>query len=215
MMHGYVRVSSADQGESGLGLEAQADAIRRYCGDQPVTIHSDTCKSQVPLDERPAFLVLMGAVSQGDTVVVAKLDRIARDMHHHLFAEAMFGRMGVALVSVAGEGVGDDSPMGVLMRRMLQAFSEFERAMIRVRTKAALRVLQGEGRHLGRQPALSVITERRRGTEGAGIAVPDVEAIAALRAARAAGAGWASLAERSELLTGRRWSASTLRRVLS
>lgn len=215
MHYGYIRVSSAEQGESGLGLDAQTAAIERFCGDQPVIIHSDTCKSQVALEDRPGFVALMGVLVAGDTVVVAKLDRIARDMHHHLFAETMFERMGVTLVSVAGEGVGDDSPMGVLMRRMLQAFSEFERALIRVRTKAALGVLRAEGRHVGRPPALSLITSRRRGTDGAGIVTPDVAAIVALKQARAEGAGWATLADKSEALTGRRWSPTTLRRVLS
>lgn len=143
MDYGYVRVSTKMQEDSGLGLEAQRAAIERMFPG--AMCFEDVCSGATPMDERPGFIELVQAAKDGDRVIVTRLDRFARDMSHHLFIETLFKRTGVTLVSVAGEGVGDDSPIGTLMRQVLQAFAQFERSLVRVRTRSALQARAARG----------------------------------------------------------------------
>jgi len=83
---GYVRVSTENQnGCDSFGLETQREAITKYCtvnGLELVQIYEDPALSgSLPALERPGLRNVLEAVREGDTVIVARLDRIARDLY--------------------------------------------------------------------------------------------------------------------------------------
>ena len=147
----YLRVSTDEQN---LGPEAQLAAVRAYCdarGLVLVDVYTDKVSGAAPLDERMGLMGALAAVEQGRAAVVvaAKRDRIARDSMLAALVERECERLGGCIVTADGaaEGAG---PEAVLMRRILDAFAEYERAMIRARTKAALTALAAQGVKLGR-----------------------------------------------------------------
>jgi DNA invertase Pin-like site-specific DNA recombinase len=91
------------------------------------------------LDKRLGMLAAIAEVRKGDVVLVAKRDRLGRDPIVNAMIESAIARKGGRLVSVLGEGTEGDDPAHVLMRRMIDAFSEYERLVIKARTRAALR----------------------------------------------------------------------------
>lgn len=155
--HAYLRVSTRQQAESGLGLEAQREAIQRWCGEQSsvgtVRWHVDEGVSgTVAPHKRPGLCQLLAELQAGDVLVVAKRDRLGRESFVLASIEHYVAKQGARVASTAGEGTEDDDPTSVLMRRMLDAFAEYERLLIGARTKAALAAKAAQGYHLGKAP---------------------------------------------------------------
>ena len=128
MIYGYARVSTKGQDKYGNGLEVQEKQLREN-GAKIIFPESftGTKKSRPKLDE------LMSVLKEGDTVVVTKLDRIARSTRDGLdIIDALLGR-GVS-INILNMGKFDNSPAGKLMRTVFFAFAEFERDMIVERT---------------------------------------------------------------------------------
>jgi site-specific DNA recombinase len=151
---GYVRVSTEEQGVSGLGLEAQAKAIREAadrCKMVLGPIFRDVASGSLPPSRRPGLRQAIDAVGDGFTLLVAKRDRLARDTFYAAMIERQVEDRGGRIMSVAGEGTADDMPSSRLMRRMVDAFAEYEREMIGFRTMEAIaaKVDRGE-RQVGR-----------------------------------------------------------------
>lgn len=142
---GYVRVSTDRQD---LGPEAQRADMERWCkanGAELVAVYQDLGVSGgVELDKRPRLLAALDALTKGSVLLIAKRDRLARDPIVSAMAERLAERKGARVVSCDGTGNGDD-PAAVLMRRMVDAFAEYERRLIGARTKAALRVKRERG----------------------------------------------------------------------
>ena len=86
----------------------------------------------------------------GGVLLAAKRDRLARDTMLAAMLERQVEKLGGTILTADGAAEGN-SPEAVLMRRVLDAFSEYERAMIRARTRAAMRALQARGVKLGNQ----------------------------------------------------------------
>lgn len=150
----YLRVSTEDQH---LGPEAQRAAIDAWAQREGVVVvawHLDQGVSGgAALDRRPGLLAAvdeLGALGAG-RLVVAKRDRLARDVVLAAQIESLTHRAGARVVSAAGEGEGDD-PSAALMRRLVDAFAEYERALIKARTKAALAVKKRRGERTGTVP---------------------------------------------------------------
>ena len=81
----------------------------------------------------------IATLGKGDVLLVAKRDRIGRlDPMAMAMIEAAVRRRGARIVSAAGEGTESDDPSSILMRRMIDAFAEYERLIIGARTKAGL-----------------------------------------------------------------------------
>ena len=139
---GYIRVSTDEQA---LGPDAQRAALNAWCERHDArlgAIYEDIGVSGAsPLEKRPGLndaldaLVLEGA----GVLLVAKRDRLARDVVIAAVVERMAQRVGARLLSADGTGNGD-GPEDQLMRHLLSAFSEYERLLIGARTRAALRV---------------------------------------------------------------------------
>jgi DNA invertase Pin-like site-specific DNA recombinase len=150
---GYRRVSTADQG---LGLDAQTVAIEaaaiRLGLPLGQTFTDAGLSGGLPLDKRPALMDALGALRRGDVMIVAKRDRLGRDLLNVAMIERLVERKGGRIVSGAGEGTDDDGPSGVLMRQICDSFSQYERALIGVRTKAALKAKRAKGERAGNVP---------------------------------------------------------------
>ena len=153
---GYIRVSTNEQAASGLGLDAQRAAIANAAsrlGAEVVSVHEDAGLSgALSLEERPGLLAAVEELRRGDVLLVAKRDRLGRDPIAVAMVERLVNRKGARVTSALEEGTNGDDPTNVLMRRMLDAFSEFERLLIGARTKAALRAKRARGERAGNVP---------------------------------------------------------------
>jgi site-specific DNA recombinase len=144
---GYIRVSSEEQADHGLGLESQRQRIRAYCemkGLHLATIFEDPAVSGgKPLGSRPAGgRLLAEARRTKPVIVVAKLDRLFRSVADAAQTITSFDRYDIELVAIS-EGFDMTNPYGRAMAQMASVFAELERAMIRERTRAAMKVKRG------------------------------------------------------------------------
>lgn len=136
----YTRVSTRDQGESGLGLEAQTAAIHRYCHERGHTIVAsyEDVGSGAKRDRR-AFQHASAYLQRGeaDALVVARLDRLTRSLTH--FAQIMdtSRRQGWALIAL-DLGVDTTTAAGGMIANVLASFAEYERLLIGERIRDAL-----------------------------------------------------------------------------
>ena len=142
----YIRVSTASQGRSGLGIEAQREAIARFAAAEGFEIAAEfieieTGKGSDALDRRPQLAAaLADARRLGAPVVVAKLDRLSRDVAF------VAGLMAQRVPFVVAElGVGADP----FMLHLYAALAEKERNVIADRTRAALAAAKARGARLG------------------------------------------------------------------
>ena len=129
----YRRVSTSEQGKSGLGLEAQAEMVKRFCeseGFEAVAEYQDVASGKLPLEARPGLAAaLEKARKLRCPVIVSKLDRLSRDV---AFISGLMSR-GVPFI-VAELGADTDP----FILHLFAALSEKERRMIGERTKAGL-----------------------------------------------------------------------------
>ena len=151
----YYRVSTGEQAESGLGLAAQREAVRRAAerdGFVVVAEFEDAgISGSAGVEDRPGLAAALDAMEQGGALLVAKRDRLGRDVMLNGWLELEAARKGAAIHSAAGEGNGTaDDPAAKLMRHMVDAFAEYERNIIRARTKAALAAKRRDGRRFSR-----------------------------------------------------------------
>jgi len=143
----YLRVSTDEQAESGLGMDAQLQAIEKAVGRPDAVFSDEGYSGSNP--KRPGLLAALEALSAGDVLAVAKRDRLARDAYLSAWIEKEAKRRGARVVSAAGEGTDSDDPAAVLMRRMVDAFAEYERLLIGARTTAALAAKRRRGEKTG------------------------------------------------------------------
>jgi DNA invertase Pin-like site-specific DNA recombinase len=212
----YVRVSTARQGKSGLGQDAQREALARFARDNGYEIISEyseteTGKGADALDRRPQ---LAGALSEAARrrcpVAVAKLDRLSRDVH---FISGLMAHRVPFLVAELGADVDP------FMIHIYAALAEKERALISQRTSAALKAAKARGVQLG-NPSI-------RKAQAAGTARVKAEAdrfaanvLPVIREAQKAGA--TSLRAIAEILNARgvrtarggKWAATQVRDIL-
>ena len=143
---GYVRVSTSMQGRSGLGIEAQREALSRFAEAEgyelvSVLVEVETGKGFDALDRRPRLAeALSQARRRRCPVAVAKLDRLSRDVH---FISGLMAHRVPFLVVELG------SDVDPFILHLFAALAEKERAMIASRTKAALSAAKARGVKLG------------------------------------------------------------------
>ena len=138
---GLYRVSTAEQGQSGLGLEAQQAAVRAFCASQGwslVAEHSDIASGKD--DRRPGFQAALTRCRQlGAVLVAARLDRITRRAH----TLSLLLEDGISIRAADMPGADD------LMMRVYAAMAQKERELISERTRAALAAAKARGKALG------------------------------------------------------------------
>jgi DNA invertase Pin-like site-specific DNA recombinase len=149
---GYSRVSTAEQGDSGLGLAAQRTALEAEVARRgaPVEWVEDAGFSAKSL-HRPGIerALDMLAAGKADTLLVAKLDRATRSVGDLVALLEKSRREGWAFVAL-DVAMDSSSPVGEATWAMLAVFSQLERKLIGARTKEALAVLKASGVRLGR-----------------------------------------------------------------
>jgi DNA invertase Pin-like site-specific DNA recombinase len=212
----YCRVSTSRQGRSGLGIEAQREALARFAGSEGLEIVAEhveveTGKGADALDRRPQLAAaLADARRRRCPVAVAKLDRLSRDVH---FISGLMAHRVPFLVAELGPDVDP------FVLHLYAALAEKERVLISQRTKAALKAAKARGTRLG-NPNL----KRIRGVGPAALKA-EAERFAAnvlpiIRVAQKAGAR--SLRDIAEVLNARgvrtarggKWAATQVRDIL-
>jgi DNA invertase Pin-like site-specific DNA recombinase len=152
----YIRVSSKQQGRSGLGLEAQQAAIERFAeGEDYEVIQTfvevETGKGHDALERRPQLAAALAkAKKRKCPVIVAKLDRLSRDV---AFISGLMAQRVPFIVTELGA---DADPF---MLHIYAALAEKERRLISTRTKAALQAAKARGVKLG-NPATAAQNKR-------------------------------------------------------
>ena len=145
----YLRCSTDKQADSGLGLEAQRASVQTAAGRLGlplVAVYVDAGVSgSLAIDDRPVLMDAVSALKRGDTLLVAKRDRLGRDVVEVAMIERLIAKRGARIVSAAGEGTESDDPAGMLMRRLIDSFAEYERLIIAARTRAALAAKRRRG----------------------------------------------------------------------
>jgi DNA invertase Pin-like site-specific DNA recombinase len=153
----YVRVSTKEQGRSGLGLEAQREAIGQFCLRERFNIVAsfvevESAKGDT-LARRPKLREALKAarrIKDDDykyaPVIVAKLDRLSRDVHF------VSGLMAERVLFICADLGADTDPF---MLHIYTAFAEKERRMISIRTKEGLARARARGKKLGGENAQS------------------------------------------------------------
>jgi DNA invertase Pin-like site-specific DNA recombinase len=217
---GYLRVSTDEQSASGLGLDAQRAAIVAAAARaklELVHVFADegVSGSVAPL-ERPELARALEQLRRGELLLVAKRDRLGRDLVQVALLERELRRRGVRVVSAAGEGTENDDPSSLLQRRIVDVFAEHERDVIRSRTRAALRAKRARGERAGAVPFGFVALEGGRLVED----LDEQKALAFMREKRASGAGWKAIARalRASSFRPKRakaWSPSSVRSILA
>ena len=149
----YYRVSTERQGESGLGLQAQREAVTRFIGASSLLAEFTEVESGKRHTNRPELLKAIElSRRQKATLVIAKLDRLARNVH---FVSG--------LMETGVEFVAADMPQANrLTIHILAAFAEHEREAISQRTKGALQAARKRGTQLGNPRWQDSITRARR-----------------------------------------------------
>jgi DNA invertase Pin-like site-specific DNA recombinase len=142
---GYARVSTPDQ-----SLAMQVEALEKAGCHQVFTDVASGAKAARPgLDKALSYL------REGDTLVVWKIDRLGRSLLHLVQVVDELRARGVAFRSLTDPGIDTTTRNGKLLFNLFATLAEFERDLIRERTKAGLASASARGRHGGRRPVVT------------------------------------------------------------
>ena len=146
MLVGYMRVSKADGSQT---LDLQRDALV-VAGVDPSQLYEDRASGRA--DDRPGLAACLKALRDGDTLIVWKLDRLGRNLHHLVNTVHDLTAKGVGLKVLMGQGAAIDTTTaaGKLVFGIFAALAEFERELISERTVAGLASARARGRSGGR-----------------------------------------------------------------
>ncbi len=154
----YIRVSTTEQADSGLGLAAQRAAIQAEAerrGWNLLGIYEDAGASGKSVSNRPGLDSALSALRSGraEALVVAKLDRLSRSLLDFAALMETARKEGWALVAL-DLGVDTTTPSGEMVASVMATFAQFERRLIGQRTKDALAIKKAQGVRLGRPRAV-------------------------------------------------------------
>lgn len=151
MMIGYTRVSKADGSQV---LDLQRDALAS-AGVSSEHMYEDQASGKH--DKRPGLEACIKALRKGDVLVVWKLDRLGRDLRHLVNTVQDLSERGIGFKVLAGKGANIDTTTagGKFIFGIFAALAEFERELIRERTKAGLESARARGRKGGRRFGLT------------------------------------------------------------
>ena len=208
----YIRVSTQKQGRSGLGLEAQREQLARFAAAQNITLLTEfleieTGKGANALDRRPELkAAIETARAARAPVLVAKLDRLSRDVH---FISGLMAHKVPFIVADLGPDVDP------FILHLYAALAEKERSMVSQRTKAAMAAAKARGTTRDGRPLIlgnpeQAAENRRQALLRAQLLADRMNPLALLSANRAAKALNAAAVPTP---TGRPWSAQTVIRV--
>lgn len=203
---GYARVSTEEQENSGLGLEAQRRVLREESerrGWSLLAIREDVASGKTR-NGRRGLRAALDAVELGeaDVLLSARIDRLSRSLRDLIELMDRSVQEGWALVTLDLR-VDTTTPHGKAMARMAGVFAELERDLIAERTKAALAVKRAQGARLGRPITMPKDLRQR------------------IKRMNARGLGWTAIARKlndQDVPTaqgGKRWYPSTVRAMFA
>lgn len=202
----YFRVSTERQGQSGLGIEAQREAVAAYVSREAGQVVADfvEVESGKRRDRPELEAALVACRKTKATLLIAKLDRLARSVH---FISGLM-EAGVEFVAV------DNPHANRLMLHLLAAFAEHEREMISTRTKAALAAARARGVVLGKNGHCLAARARREACERAKRVEPAIIEMRAAGVHTLEGIASELNARGIQGQRGGNWHATSVRRVL-
>jgi DNA invertase Pin-like site-specific DNA recombinase len=213
----YIRVSTSQQGRSGLGIEAQREALAQFARDEGFEIAAEfieveTGKGSDALDRRSQLTAALAkARALRCPIAVGKLDRLSRDVH---FISGLMAHRVPFLVAELGPDVDP------FVLHLYAALAEKERALIAGRTRSALAAAKAKGIKLGnpkidaaRERAIDVI--KAEADRKAGNVLPIISEVRRSGATTLRAIADALNARGVPTPRGRRWHATSVRNVLS
>jgi DNA invertase Pin-like site-specific DNA recombinase len=171
----YLRLSKEDHKGRNIGLGAQRDAIARFCEREAITLVAtfeeiETGKGADAFERRPRLkAAIEHARLYGGAVIVAKLDRLSRDVH---FISGLMTQKVPFIVAALGLDVDP------FMLHLYAAFAEKERNVISERTKAALDTLKAAGVRLGNPKGTQILDAEAGRARGRVIHAANAQAFA-------------------------------------
>lgn len=147
MLIGYMRVSTGEQ-----SLDLQRDALARVGCER---VYDDVCSGRAP--DRPGLSKALDVAREGDALVVWKLDRIGRSLPHVVGLVGDLHKRGIGLKVLTGQGAQVDTtrPEGRMIFGIMATLAEFERELIRERTRAGMAAAKRRGARVGRPRKLT------------------------------------------------------------
>lgn len=167
MLVGYARTSTVEQE---AGLDAQVRDLERAGCERVFAERVSSMATRPQLEEAFRF------VREGDVLVVAKPDRLARSTKNLLDLIDLLERQNVALrvLSMGGQEIDTRNPTGRLMLTMLGAVAEFERALMLERQREGIAKAKAEGRYKGRAPTARRQAETVMKLKAEGVSPTDI-----------------------------------------
>jgi DNA invertase Pin-like site-specific DNA recombinase len=203
----YLRVSTQDQAEHGVGLDVQRQAIAAYATGKCIAVVAEMADEGISgskgIDARPGLAAAVAAVESGkaSSLIVAKMDRLSRSLVDTAQLINQAERNGWSLVFVDVD-LNMATPAGKFAAHAMAAGNELVRGLIAERTKAALAIRKAQGVRLGRPSTLPA------------------EVVARIVAAKAAGLSLRAIAAAltadgiATAQGGAKWHASTIKAVI-
>ncbi len=152
----YLRVSTDQQAESGLGLADQRSKTLKWAQENGYTvvevIVADGVSTRTSLSKREKLQKALSLITPGRILLVAKRDRLARSLEDSVLIRGAMKKKRGRIISAAGEGTEGDTPADNLMGGMVDLFAEYEREMIKWRVVGALDALLEQGLCFGHPP---------------------------------------------------------------
>lgn len=212
----YIRVSTAKQE---LSPKAQIEAIEGWCAitsHQLCAVFEDNLSGSTPADKRPGLLKAINALEEHNAgaLIVLRRDRLARDVIIASVIERLVERKGARVLTTDGAGNGD-TPEHQLLRTLIDAFAQYERALIRARTKAGMAEKGRRGELRGTIPYGFKV-----GPDGKTLVPDEEESAIALRIVRAQKIGMSvreiavSLNAQEIPARGKKWHPTSVQRIL-
>lgn len=213
----YIRVSTTQQGKSGLGIEAQRAALARFVEAEGCTmlaeyVEVETGKGADALDRRPQLAAALAAARKCKAaVLVAKLDRLSRDVAF------VSGLMAQRVPFIVAELGADADPF---MLHLYAALAEKERALIADRTRVALAAKKAAGAKLGNRTNLAEASTKGAESNRAAADAFAANVLPIIRQVEAAGAtGYRAIAAALNArgvrtARGGDWHATTVRNLM-
>jgi len=214
----YYRVSTARQGRSGLGIEAQRAAVLRFAESEGINLvgertEIETGKGADALERRPELAAALADARKAKCpVLVAKLDRLSRDVH---FISGLMSHRVPFIVADLGT---DADPF---MLHLYAALAEKERAVISARTRAALAAKKAQGVKLGNPRNMPEAAAKGREAQRTGAdqfaanVLPVIEGIKTAGATSFDAIAKALNARGIRTARGGRWHSTTVRNLLA
>ena len=206
---GYLRVSGSSQTD-GDGFPRQRAAVSAYAKSQGYRIVKWFEEKAIPgkteWDQRPAWLDMVSNLNGTKTILIEKLDRLARDLmvQEHIISDLR--RRHVDIISVGEPDLCVDDPGRKLLRQIMGAIAEYDRAMITAKLSGARRRMKDK-------------TGRCEGVKPYGFRPGETEAIEFMRKYRAAGHTFATVAaamnqSKYKTRTGKPWIGAVVCKIL-